>query len=115
VSPTRTVNRAELHAELAASMTENELLALVVRAAHNAGWAIDHVFEQQHYAHRTGKGWPDLILLRDRLLFRELKSETGRISADQQRIIAQLQRAGQDMAVWRPSDWYSGRIEEELR
>jgi hypothetical protein len=118
--PTRPVDRAaylaaQRQAEAGAMRLECDLLRAVLREARNTGWLVDHVFEQQQYAHRTCKGWPDLVLLRERVLFVELKSATGRLSADQQRVIAQLQRAGQYALVWRPADWASGLIQGVLR
>ncbi len=51
-------------------------------------------------------GWPDLVLCRPpRLLFVELKSERGRLSAEQEAWIDALTRAGQVCLLWRPSDW----------
>ena len=64
---------------------------------------------------RSEPGFPDLVLWRERLIFRELKSELGRSSLPQLYVGRSLVAAGQDWAVWRPSDWRSGRIEEELR
>ena len=58
-----------------------------------------------------GKGWPDLILLREkdrRLVFAELKSEIGVLSAEQQRVLDILRDTGHgvlfEVYVWRPHD-----------
>lgn len=57
------------------------------------------------------KGFPDVVCAGERgTIFRELKSESGRLTAEQSEWLARL---GGD--VWRPSDWTSGRIEHELR
>ncbi|HEX3331846.1 MAG TPA: VRR-NUC domain-containing protein [Gaiellales bacterium] len=51
-------------------------------------------------------GWPDLTLCRDGvLLFRELKTDTGRLSPEQRRWEDDLQACGMDVSVWRPRDW----------
>lgn len=63
-----------------------------------------------------GKGFPDLILVhrtKNRLLFRELKRDEGRLTPDQERVIATLTEAGCDVAVWMPRDFDA--IAEELR
>lgn len=51
------------------------------------------------------KGWPDLVLVRDRVIFVELKTNKGRISDAQDEWIMALETAGQEVYVWRPSDW----------
>jgi hypothetical protein len=53
-----------------------------------------------------GTGFPDLVLCRGpQLLFVELKASRGRLSAEQQAWLAALRAAGQDVRLWRPSDW----------
>lgn len=53
-----------------------------------------------------GKGWPDLILTRaGRLVAAELKSERGRLTAQQTAWLAALRAAGVEAHVWKPSDW----------
>lgn len=62
-----------------------------------------------------GKGWPDLTIVGPGgVLFRELKSATGSTKPEQRQWIAWLAEAGQDAAVWKPRDWFSGRIVAEL-
>lgn len=62
-----------------------------------------------------GKGWLDLTIVGPGgVLFRELKSATGSTTPEQRQWIAWLTEAGQDAAVWKPRDWYSGRIVAEL-
>ena len=63
-----------------------------------------------------GKGWPDVVLVGPGgALLRELKSERGVLSAEQQAWLGWLTDAGLDAGVWKPRDWRSGRIEQELR
>lgn len=47
------------------------------------------------------------------VLYRELKSDRGRLSMEQEAWGDLLVRAGCDWAVWRPSDW--SQIEAELK
>jgi hypothetical protein len=63
-----------------------------------------------------GKGWPDVHLTGPGgVLYRELKSADGRLTADQAQYLADLQAAGQDADVWRPADLKpGGRIPQEI-
>lgn len=61
-------------------------------------------------------GWPDLALFRrrdGRAMFRELKTDTGRVSPRQAAVIGLMRACGLDAGVWRPRDL--DRIAEELR
>ena len=51
------------------------------------------------------KGFPDLVLVRERVLFVELKTDKGRLTRHQQAWLDRLAAAGQATRVWRPSDW----------
>lgn len=62
-----------------------------------------------------GKGFVDLVLVRDRVLYRELKSARGTLSVEQQDWLHALKLAGADVDVWRPAQWLDGTIEQELR
>ena len=59
----------------------------------------------------TLKGWPDLVAWRGpRLLFIELKADAGRLTAEQQVVLVELQtvaaaNAYVEVHVWRPRDW----------
>ena len=60
-------------------------------------------------------GWPDLVLIRrrdKRVLFRELKSDVGRVTDRQAAVLDLLTACGLDAGVWRPSDME--RIGREL-
>lgn len=52
-------------------------------------------------------GWPDLVLVRDgQLLFAELKTDTGRVTRDQQLWLDKLAACpGVTAHVWRPAHW----------
>jgi hypothetical protein len=93
-------------------MTEEQLQTSVVQLAGLCGWEWFHDEDSR----RNRAGLPDLILVRGhRLLWRELKTATGRVRHDQKRWIALLQAAGEDVGVWRPDDWFDGTIRKELR
>lgn len=63
----------------------------------------------------SAKGWPDWVILGPRgSLFRELKSERGRLSPDQRMVGARLICAGLDWSTWRPRDLLDGTIGRQL-
>ena len=64
---------------------------------------------------RSEPGFPDWVIVGQHLMFRELKTERGRLSAAQIAWLDDLKAAGQDAGIWRPSDWLSGRILSELK
>jgi hypothetical protein len=59
-----------------------------------------------------GVGFPDLVLVRDRVLFCELKTNTGQMRREQRAWLAALNAAGATAVTWRPRDWKA--IEQEL-
>ncbi len=103
------------------AMTEAELQECVIATAHLFGWRVAHFrAAQTKHGWRTpvaadGKGFPDLVLVRDRVVFVELKAERGRTSPEQLDWLAALANAGAEQYVWRPSDWADGTIEAALR
>ncbi len=52
-----------------------------------------------------GAGFPDLLMVRDRVIAAELKSEKGKTSPEQDEWIAQFRTAGIEAFVWKPADW----------
>ena len=82
-------------------LTEKQWQAQVVELAHTLQWRkAYHTFDSR----RSSSGWPDLVLVRDRVVYAELKSETGRLSDAQQDWIRALLHTGAEVYVWRPSD-----------
>jgi hypothetical protein len=92
-------------------ITEAQWQQTVLDTAAAHGWTVAHFRPARTVdGWRTpvaadGKGWPDLVLVRDRVIFAELKSARGRLSGDQQAWIHRLTAAGQEVHVWRPDDW----------
>lgn len=104
---------------VATDLTEAELQAHVIDLARMLRWRVAH-FRPAMTKHgwRTpvaadGKGFPDLVLVRDRVIFAELKSRTGRVGADQQAWLDAARAAGAEAHVWRPADLQT--IAEVLR
>jgi hypothetical protein len=100
--------------------SEKEFQKLVIELARTLGWTVAH-FHTIKDARRgwvtpaaaDGAGFVDLVLAgRDQILFRELKTRTGRLSVDQQAWGEILTRNGADYGVWRPADWRQRIIRE---
>lgn len=93
-------------------MTEREFQRRVTRLAKDHGWAVRHYSDSRKQTaggrmvpDREAAGVPDLLLVRERVLWAELKAERGRLRPAQVSMIARLRWAGEDVRLWRPSDW----------
>lgn len=85
----------------------------VIQLARLGGWRFFHA-PSNRPGRRTGRpqsmdpecvGFPDLVLVRgSETLFRELKTDKGRLGPGQQDWLDVLAAAGHDAAVWRPRD-----------
>jgi hypothetical protein len=67
---------------------------------------------------RMQAGFPDLVLIstsRGAVLFRELKTKTGRVRPEQIKCLTTMQAAGLNAGVWRPEDLHNKHIERDLR
>lgn len=63
----------------------------------------------------TQAGWPDDALVGPRgAIFRELKSQKGRVRPGQAKMLAAMDVAGLNVAIWRPMDWLDGTILTEI-
>ena len=81
-------------------MKEKQFQARVVLFAKRHGWLVYHTYDSR----RSEPGFPDLVLVKDRILYRELKTETGKLTEAQKSWGRAVVKAGGDWAVWRPSD-----------
>lgn len=100
----------EYRDKVADSWTEKQFQEVVVKRARAHGWLVYHTFDSR----RSEPGFPDLVLVRDRIVFRELKTNQGRLSPYQSRFLAALKAAGADVGVWRPSDLIAGDVDQCL-
>lgn len=91
------------------------LMTLHIRPARRGVASEDQPQQWETPVEGDGKGYPDLTIVGGWVMFRELKSDTGRVRADQQRWLDKLEAAGADVGVWTPEDLHSGRIEKELK
>lgn len=104
-------------------MTEEQLLRSVLDTARLLGVTTAHfrpALSQSGRWHTAvagdGKGFPDLVLVGPGgILYRELKTDVGRLKPEQVVWIRTLKAGGADADVWREADMHSGRIERELR
>lgn len=82
-------------------LSEKRFQSQVEQLAALKGWVSWHDTD----ARRNRAGLPDLLLLRERLVFVELKSERGKLRPAQVVFLDRLRQAGQEVYVWKPSDW----------
>jgi hypothetical protein len=93
-------------------LSEAALQRLVIDTARWAGFVHWHCVDSR----RSLPGFPDLVLVHvnsGRLVFIELKSQTGRLRTEQLEWMGHLSLR-HEFYVWRPSDWESGLIKDVL-
>lgn len=84
--------------------SEAEFQSRVIALAERNGWKWYHV----HDSRRSNPGFQDLVLVRlTRLIFAELKTETGKESKAQREWRKALEAVGGHVSayLWRPSMW----------
>jgi hypothetical protein len=95
------------------AITEAEWQATVEGIARANRWLAFHPADNRPVTSKSGTryvqnikaGYPDLTACRgDRLVFAELKRETGVLSDQQAVWLSALEAAGAECYVWRPSD-----------
>lgn len=95
---------------------EAEFQRRVIRLAKRCGWAVVwlrpvRILRSDGTAHYEtpvggdGAGFTDLILVRNRVIFAELKTNNGVLRANQEKWIERLREAGAVAVVWRPCMW----------
>ena len=83
-------------------VSEADFQQTVIQLFRATGWRVYHNVNSKG----SDPGWPDLqCLKRGRLVFAELKTQRGRVTAEQEFILNELRGAGQETYLWRPSDW----------
>lgn len=103
--PRRTLGVPEDDEEL-----ESAFMARIRRLARQYGWATYHT----HDSRKSDKGFPDLVLVRETILFVELKTNTGKLTQDQATWLSLLAHTNShiEVYVWRPENW--ALVEERL-
>ena len=96
--------------KISSLLNEKKFQSQVVRIAKVFGWLCYHTYDSR----RSEPGFPDLVLVRDKVvMFRELKTDKGRLTTAQKHWGDKLTESGSDYAVWRPS--MKDEIHEELK
>lgn len=102
---------AEYRAQEAAAMSEDQLQDKVEGLCRELGWLAYHT----HNSRRSQKGFPDLVMVRgSRVVWRELKTMTGKPTPEQRVWLAALAATGADVGLWRPIDLLNETILHEL-
>ena len=98
-------------------MSEEELQRIVIKFASICGWLHfhDYRWSPKHLNTISIPGFPDIVLVREQLIFIELKSEKGRLTTGQKRWKDTLEKAGANYYLWRPKQWQDGTIEKILK
>jgi len=91
--------------------SEAEFQREVVTFAQSRGWIVAHFRpslnsrgEWQTAVAADGEGFPDLVMVRDRIIWAELKNRTN-LSENQKRWRDAIQKAGGEWYLWRPKHW----------
>jgi hypothetical protein len=106
---------------IARTVSERQLLDMVVELALRLGWLVHHDLPalNERGRWRTAiqgvAGFPDLVLVRPpRVVFAELKRESGNTTQLQERWLDALSSCPVEVYVWRPRHWLDGTIERVL-
>ena len=85
------------------AMSEKEWSKVVTNYATLNGWSWWHNPDSR----RVNSGLPDLMFLvpGGDMFWVELKTEKGRLTNRQKEVLEDLEAAGNETHVWRPSDW----------
>lgn len=102
-------------------MREKEFQGEIVDRAHTLGWRVASFprIQDARGQWRTpvgadGKGFPDLLLVRDRVVAMEVKIKSD-LSDRQAMWLTAFRMAGCEAYVIRPADWDSGAVDAILR
>lgn len=97
---TDTISIADFEEAERLAWSEKEFQARVIAEAKAQNWL---VFFTQN-SRRSPEGEPDLRLIRERVIWAELKTEKGKLTKKQLEALERLNRACEETYVWRPSD-----------
>ena len=96
--------------QMARDMSETTLQNHILGEARDLGWSLRyHTYDSR----KSAKGFPDLVLVHERqrrVIFSELKKETGRQSTEQEDWERGLLAVGQEFYLWRPTDWLNRTV-----
>jgi hypothetical protein len=97
-----------------------ELQRAIIELARRLGWRVAHFppvpcdGRWRTPVAADGKGFLDLILLRERLIVAEVKGDTDRLRPEQKEWISAWRIAGFEPVVWTPALYDSGVVRAAL-
>jgi len=97
-----------------------ELQKAIIEMARQLGWKVAHtppIATERGWRTAVaadGKGFPDLVLVRDRLIVAEVKGDTDRLRPEQRDWLTAFRMAGISAHVWTPDSWRTGEVERIL-
>lgn len=84
------------------AISEREFMAQVRQLAALRGWLVYHTRDSRG----SVPGFPDLCMVRGtRLIFAELKSQTGRLTPTQAAWLVALRQTEAEVYLWTSADW----------
>lgn len=95
--------------------THAEFIEQIVQLGHLLGWAVAFFRPARTMrGWRTpvggdGQGWFDLVLVRERVIFAEIKIPPDKLTPAQEEWLRRYERAGQECYVW---TWHEQILEE---
>jgi hypothetical protein len=100
--------------------SERQFQSAVIDMAKVFGWRVAHFHDSRRQVKpgvfvgdQAAAGFPDLVMVRrGDVVFAELKTEKGKVKAEQRSWLEALEEAHQRVHIWRPRDW--SLIEEVL-
>jgi hypothetical protein len=98
-----------------------ELQKAIIELARRLGWKVAHtppIATERGWRTAVaadGKGFPDLVLVRDRVIVAEVKGDSDRLRPEQKQWLSAFRMAGIPAHVWTPQSWRSGEIERILK
>lgn len=95
-------------AKLRRHTPEKELQDAVLSDARLLGWLAYHPYSSK----RSVPGFPDLVLVRERVVWCELKSARGVVTEEQKRWHQALRAAGQEVYILTPREreWFTEEV-----
>jgi hypothetical protein len=103
-------------------MLEKDLQASIIDLGHLYHWRIAHftkVTDSRGFSRTPvaadGKGFPDLCMVRERIIWVENKVGRNKLGPEQVAWRDAILAAGGEWYEWREADWLEGRVEEVLR
>lgn len=89
-----------LKVELTEQEWDGQLFRSDKSLARMCGWTSYHVLRSKG----SRAGFPDRVCWRERVIYVELKSDTGKLTAAQEATLTALAKAGAECYLWRPAD-----------